>query len=104
MTPPVGTSAVAEFDATLTAAHDGRPAQLASALCLCLRKYSYAEINAIGPSAVNVAVKAIIYAREYLHPDGYDLTVTPQKFTAPNRDRPDEEITGVRMLVRRIEA
>jgi stage V sporulation protein S len=42
-----------------------------------MREHRYAEVQAIGASAVNQAIKAIAIARGYLEQDDMDLVVIP---------------------------
>ena len=42
-----------------------------------MREQRYAEVQAIGASAVNQAIKAIAIARGYLEQDNIDLAVVP---------------------------
>jgi stage V sporulation protein S len=42
-----------------------------------MREQEYAEIQAIGASAVNQAIKAATIARGYLEQDGIDLVLVP---------------------------
>ncbi len=54
-----------------------RSTAVAGAIAGVIRDYGYAEVQAIGASAVNQAVKAIAIARGYLAEDGYDITCVP---------------------------
>jgi len=69
-----------------------------------MRKGGYATISVIGERQVNIALKSAAIARGFLAPQNWDLTVTPAFFTQPNRDRPGEELTGLRLIVRRVNA
>ena len=53
-------------------------------------------MQAIGPQAVNQAVKAIAIARSYIEPDGLDLTTQP---SFVKLELQDEERTAVRFYV-----
>ena len=57
-----------------------RSTAVAGAIAGVMREHGYAEMQAIGASAVNQAVKAIAIARGYLEQDDIDLAVVP-KFT-----------------------
>jgi stage V sporulation protein S len=61
-----------------------------------MREHGYAEIQAIGASALNQAVKAVTIARGYLEQDGMDLVVVPS-FTEV--DIEGNERTAVRLAV-----
>jgi stage V sporulation protein S len=50
---------------------------VAGAIAALLRQGGAVEVQAIGPHAVNQAVKAIAVARSYLEQDRLDLTTTP---------------------------
>ncbi len=54
-------------------------------------------MQAIGPQAVNQAVKAIAIARSYIELDGLDLTTQP---SFVKLELQDEERTAVRFYVR----
>lgn len=54
------------------------------------------EVQAIGPAAVNQAIKAIAIARGYLHDDQLDLTVQP---SFVKLDVASEERTAMKFLV-----
>lgn len=54
-----------------------RSTAVAGAIAGVMREKGYAEMQAIGASAVNQAVKAIAIARGYLEGDGIDLAVVP---------------------------
>ena len=54
-----------------------RPNAVAGAVAALLRSNGQVEIQAIGPAAVNQAIKAIAIARGYLTDDRLDLTVQP---------------------------
>ncbi|HUW12636.1 MAG TPA: stage V sporulation protein S [Anaerolineae bacterium] len=55
-----------------------RTTAVAGAIAAVIRQSGYAEVQAIGASAVNQAVKAVAIARKYLTDDGIDLVCTPQ--------------------------
>lgn len=54
-----------------------RSTAVAGAIAGVIREHGRAEVQAIGASAVNQAVKAIAIARTYLEEDGLDLLVQP---------------------------
>ena len=85
----------------LIATGDTSPAALATAVTRNQREQPETIIDAIGPAAVNVAVKAVVLARKYVKVDGFDLTMTPDFITIPNRDRPGE-LTGLRFVITRV--
>lgn len=62
---------------TLRVSGNSRPNSVAGAIAALLRSESEVEIQAIGPSAVNQAVKAIAIARSYIELDNLDLTAQP---------------------------
>lgn len=54
-----------------------RSTAVAGAIAGIIRRERYAEVQAIGASAVNQAIKAIAIARSYLDKDEIDLLMTP---------------------------
>ena len=54
-----------------------RSTAVAGAIAGVMREQGYAEVQAIGASAVNQAVKAIAIARGYLEQDQMDLVIVP---------------------------
>lgn len=54
-----------------------RSTAVAGAIAGVMREQGYAEVQAIGASAVNQAVKAIAIARGYLEQDDIDLAIVP---------------------------
>lgn len=73
-----------------------RSTAVAGAIAGVMREHGYAEMQAIGASAVNQAVKAIAIARGYLEQDSMDLTVIPS-FTEVDID--GNERTAVRLAI-----
>ena len=73
-----------------------RSTAVAGAIAGVMREHGYAEIQAIGASAINQAVKAITIARSYLEQDNIDLAVVPSfiEVTIEGSER-----TAVRMAV-----
>jgi stage V sporulation protein S len=55
-----------------------RTSAVAGAIAGVVRENKRAEVQAIGASAINQAVKAIALARGYLANDGYDIIVIPE--------------------------
>ncbi|HDI11888.1 MAG TPA: stage V sporulation protein S [Candidatus Acetothermia bacterium] len=70
----------------LKIAANSNPSAAAGALANTIREFGVAEMQAIGPKAVNQAVKCIAIARGYMAPSGVDLFFVPS-FT-------DVEING----------
>lgn len=62
---------------TIKVAANSRTAAVAGAIAGVFRERQYAEVQAIGASAVNQAVKAIALAKGYLVDDGFDLVCVP---------------------------
>nr|WP_221277040.1 stage V sporulation protein S [Deinobacterium chartae] len=73
-----------------------RPNAVAGAIAALLRTQGEVEVQAIGPAAVNQAVKAIAIARGYIIPDRLDLTTQPA-FVKLELDA--EERTAVRFTI-----
>lgn len=69
---------------------------MAGAIAALLRSEGEVEVQAIGPHAVNQAVKAIAIARSYIEPDQLDLNTVPEfvKLELQNEER-----TAVRFSV-----
>lgn len=55
-----------------------RTSAVAGAIAGVIRENKHAEVQAIGASAINQAVKAMALARGYLTNDGYDIIVIPE--------------------------
>ena len=55
-----------------------RTSAVAGAIAGVVRENKHAEVQAIGASAINQAVKAMALARGYLKNDGYDIIVIPE--------------------------
>ncbi len=69
---------------------------MAGAIAAILRNEGVVEVQAIGPHAVNQAVKAIAIARSYIDGEGLDL------YTAPSfvkLELHNEERTAIRFAV-----
>jgi stage V sporulation protein S len=73
-----------------------RSTAVAGAIAGVMREQGYAEMQAIGASAVNQAIKAIAIARGYLQQDGIDLVTVPS-FTEV--DIEGNERTAVRIAI-----
>ena len=73
-----------------------RSTAVAGAIAGVIREHGYAEIQAIGASAINQAIKAVTIARGYLEQDGMDLVIVPS-FTEV--DIEGNERTAVRLAV-----
>lgn len=73
-----------------------KPSATAGALANTIREEGEAELQAIGPKAVNQAIKAITIARGYMAPSGVDLIFTPS-FVDVEID--GEKKTAMRMFV-----
>ena len=55
-----------------------RTSAVAGAIAGIFREQQLANVQAIGASAVNQAVKALALARNYLAEDGYDVVCIPE--------------------------
>ena len=64
------------FD-TIKVAAASRTSSVAGAIAGVIREHQFAEVQAIGASAVNQAVKALALAKGYLAEDGYDIICIP---------------------------
>ena len=73
-----------------------RSTAVAGAIAGVVREHGRAEVQAIGASAVNQAVKAIAIARGYLELDGIDIFCIPS-FTEVEID--SQERTAIRLTV-----
>ncbi len=82
---------------TLRVSGKSRPNSVAGAIAALLRAEGEVEVQAIGPSAVNQAVKAIAIARGYITPDNLDLSVKP---TFVKLELDNEERTALRFTVK----
>jgi stage V sporulation protein S len=83
---------------TLRVSGKSRPNAVAGAIAALLRAQSEIEVQAIGPLAVNQAVKAMAIARSYLLDDQLDFFVQPS-FVRLELD--DEERTALRFALLR---
>ena len=57
----------------LRASKNTSPGSLAGAISGQLREWRQAIVDAVGPLAINITVKALIYARNYMEAEGKDL-------------------------------
>jgi stage V sporulation protein S len=73
-----------------------RSTAVAGAIAGVMREQGYAEIQAIGASAINQAVKAVTIARSYLEQDNMDLAMVPS-FTEVNIE--GNERTALRLAI-----
>ncbi len=97
--PPAGADAAPLGGAaieTLRVSAGSRPNAVAGAIAALLRQSGAVEVQAIGPHAVNQAVKALAVARSYLEQDHLDLTAAP---SFVKLELHDEERTAVRFDV-----
>ena len=85
---------------TLRVSGNSRPNSVAGAVAALLRTEGIVEVQAIGPHAINQAVKAIAIARSYIEADGFDLTTQPSFLKL---ELHDEERTAVRFSVTKVE-
>ncbi|MFC4455795.1 stage V sporulation protein S [Deinococcus sonorensis] len=81
---------------TLKVSGKSRPNAVAGAIAALLRSNGEVEVQAIGPAAVNQAVKAIAIARGYIIPENLDLTTQP---AFVKLDIMDEERTAVKFNI-----
>jgi stage V sporulation protein S len=83
------------MDIIKVSAHS-RSTAVAGAIAGVMRDYRHAEVQAIGASAVNQAIKAIAIARNYLALDGIDVVCFPEFVEI---DIEGKERTAVRLIV-----
>ena len=83
------------MDVIKVSAHS-RSTAVAGAIAGVMREARHAEVQAIGASAVNQAIKAIAIARNYLSLDGIDLICFPEFVEI---DIEGKERTAVKMIV-----
>jgi stage V sporulation protein S len=81
---------------TLRVSAGSRPNAVAGAVAALLRSEGVVEMQAIGPHAVNQAVKSLAIARAYLVQDDLDLRTAPGFVKLELRD---EERTALRFEV-----
>lgn len=73
---------------------------MAGAVAALLRSEGEVEVQAIGPHAINQAVKAIAIARSYIEAEGIDLYTQP---SFVKLELQNEERTAVRFTVKKID-
>lgn len=73
------------------------PSSIAGAIAGEVREFGSCELRAIGPAAVNQAVKAVAIARGYIAPSGIDLVIVPGFI---DLEIGDEERTAIKFLVK----
>ena len=83
----------------LKVSSESDPGATAGAIANGIRELGIAEIQVIGPRAVNQAVKAIAIARGYLAASAVDLYCVPS-FTNIRVPGSDQEKTAIRFVVR----
>lgn len=86
---------------TLRVSGSSRPNSVAGAVAALLRSEGEVEVQAIGPHAINQAVKAIAIARSYIEAEGLDLYTQP---SFVKLELQNEERTAVRFTVKKTEA
>ena len=97
-TEPIGrltARGVPNMDVIKVSAHS-RSTAVAGAIAGVMRDFNHAEVQAIGASAVNQAVKAIAIARNYLLLDGIDIVCYPEfvEIDIEGKDR-----TAVKLMI-----
>jgi stage V sporulation protein S len=83
------------MDIIKVSAHS-RSTAVAGAIAGVMRDFRHAEVQAIGASAVNQAIKAIAIARSYLTEDDIDIVCVPQFVEI---DIAGQERTAVRLSI-----
>ena len=83
------------MDMIKVSAHS-RSTSVAGAIAGVMREHHYAEVQAIGASAVNQAVKAIAIARGYLALDGIQIVCAPEFVEV---DIEGQERTAVKFII-----
>jgi stage V sporulation protein S len=73
-----------------------RSTAVAGAIAGVMRDHKHAEVQAIGASAVNQAVKAIAIARNYLALDGMQIVCLPEFVEI---DIEGQERTAVKLII-----
>ena len=73
-----------------------RSTAVAGAIAGVMRDHGHAEVQAIGASAVNQAIKAVAIARSYLTQDGIDIVCVPEFVEV---DIEGQERTAVRLVI-----
>jgi stage V sporulation protein S len=83
------------MDVIKVSAHS-RSTAVAGAIAGVIRDHNYAEVQAIGASAVNQAIKAVAIARTYLTQDGIEIACLPEFVEV---DIEGQERTAVRLVI-----
>lgn len=83
------------MDVIKVSAHS-RSTAVAGAIAGVMRDHHYAEVQAIGASAVNQAIKAIAIARSYLALDGISIVCLPEFVEI---DIEGQERTAVKLII-----
>ncbi|MBF6613530.1 MAG: stage V sporulation protein S [Chloroflexi bacterium] len=83
-------------DAVLKVAAQSHPNAIAGAIAGIIRSRGHVEIQAIGPGAINQAIKAVAVARGYLRPDCIEIGFIPSFFEVTIGG---QERTAMRLLV-----
>jgi stage V sporulation protein S len=83
------------MDVIKVSAHS-RSTAVAGAIAGVIRDHGRAEVQAIGASAVNQAVKAVAIARTYLTLDGIEISCIPEFVEV---DIEGQERTAVKLIV-----
>lgn len=73
-----------------------RSTAVAGAIAGIMRERKHAEVQAIGASAVNQAIKAIAIARDYLTIDGIEIVCVPEFVEV---DIEGQERTAVKLII-----
>ncbi len=73
-----------------------RSTAVAGAIAGVMRERKHAEVQAIGASAVNQAIKAVAIARDYLAQDGIQIMCVPE-FVEVDID--GQERTAVKLII-----
>jgi stage V sporulation protein S len=83
------------MDIIKVSAHS-RSTAVAGAIAGVIRDHGHAEVQAIGASAVNQAIKAVAIARTYLTLDGIEIACLPEFVEV---DIEGQERTALRLVI-----
>ncbi|PKO22387.1 MAG: stage V sporulation protein S [Chloroflexi bacterium HGW-Chloroflexi-1] len=83
------------MDIIKVSAHS-RSTAVAGAIAGVMRDYRYAEVQAIGASAVNQAIKAVAIAKNYLALDGIHIVCIPEFVDI---DIDGQERTAIKLVI-----
>jgi len=83
------------MDIIKVSAHS-RSTAVAGAIAGVMRDHGHAEVQAIGASAVNQAIKAVAIARTYLTLDGIEIACLPEFVEV---DIEGQERTALRLVI-----